>query len=710
MNYYAWTALINCLVTILAALFVGLQHRGDRRRIAFVLFNLTTGIWCAPYVMWQLARTPEAALFWSRALMFGAFFIPATFLDFIVHLLKLERHRGQRHVIAAGYGVAAILCLGNFTSFVVRGVAPRLTFPFWPLPGPGFVIFTVYFFGYVTYAFGLLGWRYRVMSGAFKSQLRYLWIGTFVAFAGGSTNIPLWFDIPIPPVGNIGIPFYVVLATFAVIRHQFMDLRVAITRAGLLLATYLVVLGVPFVVGFSGRAWLERQLGAGWWMAPLGLCTALAAIGPFAYAFLRGQAEKRLLREQRRYQRLLQHAARGMTRVREVGRLAQLIARVVGRSVQIEHVTLLLWDPDRSTYVLAARHGVAPLATRNGLARLGELEAWLQTHRRVLTRDEAESSTRPALLQSLMDLDAHLVVPGFIQDQLVGFLMLGKKALGGSYSEDDLHAFATLANEAAMALENAKSYESLLKVNAELRTTHDQLLRQERLAAVGRFAAGMAHEIKNPLAAIKTFAEFLPERYDDREFRERFFRIVQSEIGRVTRIVHELLDFARPAPLQLQAVHIDQLLSDTIELLSNQCLKQGVEVAKAFDEDVSPIRADPHQLRQVFLNVLLNALEAMPNGGRLEIQAHRQDGQLRIRVSDTGCGIAEEQRAKLFDPFFTTKERGMGLGLAIVKGVVDRHGGTIRVSSTPGIGTRFEICLPHVLPVPRAAAPAEAAC
>ena len=190
------------------------------------------------------------------------------------------------------------------------------------------------------------------------------------------------------------------------------------------------------------------------------------------------------------------------------------------------------------------------------------------------------------------------------------------------------------------------------------------------------------------------FAQYLPEKYADPKFRQKFFRIVQAEIERINNIVKELSDFAKPAPLQLQPVRVSALMEDTLSLLSNQCLDQGVEVCKHFQEDGVLIQADPQQLKQILLNLLLNSLEAMPQGGRLEVSTKVNSHGLALRIADTGMGIPGEQQKHVWDPFFTTKERGMGLGLAIVKGVVERHGGQITLLSQPGQGTTVEVNLP----------------
>lgn len=701
MNFYAWTGLINTISSAIAVILVGLHHDRDPRRITFVLFTLCVAQWSffyflCFYSLWQATTTQQTALFFYRALMVGSCFIPATFFHHVATLVDATRTQRVRQLIRVGYILAAVFLITNFTPLMIRTLEPRSLFPFWPVPGPFFKFYTAWFFAYVAYAVWLIFQGSLSAVGAARNQLRYFLIGTIIAFAGGSMNFLLWYGISIPPTGNVVVPFYLILTALAVIRYQFMDIKVAITRTGVLLGTYLVVLGAPFAVGWWGKGWLTQRFGEGWWLIPLGLCTVLATIGPFAYAYLRRKAERALLKEQRRYQRALIQAARGMTRVRDLAKLTRLIVRGVVRIVNVQHASLFLWDKDTQRYRLVASDGPKrfSLDSRYVLEAGHPLVQWLKNTRRILNREEPPGILDTMVKQKLMGSLAAIVIPGFVEDELIGFLALGDKLSGAGYLADDLNAFSTLAHEAAIAIENAHSYEELLKVNEHLRLANDRLVRQERLAAAGQFATGMAHEIKNPLSAIKTFAEYLPEKYQDPAFRDKFFKIVQSEIDRINTIVKELLEFAKPAPLQLQPVHLSQLLDETLTLLSNKLLKQGIELHKRFHENGLMIQVDPKQLKQVILNLFLNSLEAMEGGGRIEVETLVRDDYLVLKVTDSGCGIADEHQHKLFDPFFTTKERGMGLGLAVVKGIIDRHGGSIYIRSRSGQGTTVEISLP----------------
>jgi len=611
-------------------------------------------------------------------------------------LALLNKSVKESKVAVFSYCFAIVMAGFFLTQWFIPSVSPKLIFRYYINSGPLYVLYTAVFLAVAGYSHWLLFKHLRAQSRERQNQIKYVFSATLTGFVCGSTAFLLVYDIPFNPLPSLFTPLYAVIITYAILKHQLMDIKVVITRTGVLLMTYLVVLGVPLLIGWFGQERLEYRYHDKWWLVPLGLCTVLATIGPFAYAYLQRQVEAALLKEQRRYQRLLQRAAQGMTRVRSLDKLTKLITGVVSRTVRVQHASLFLFDETAHYYFLKASHGPKRLAiqSRYVLEKAHPLVRCLMDKRRILTKEEVAQSYDPVVERELAGLEAAVIIPGFIERELIGFLALGEKLSGSAYSPDDIHAFSTLAYEAAVALENAKSYGELLVANEQLRMASKRLADQERLAAAGQFALGMAHEIKNPLSAIKTFAQYLPQKYQDSAFREKFFSLVQSEIDRINTIVKDLLDFAKPAPLQIESVRLSKLAEDTLVLLSDQVLKQSVQVHKEFSENGALTQADPKQLKQVILNLVLNSLEAMPAGGRLEVLTSCRNGSVILKIADTGCGIPYEYQGKLFDPFFTTKERGMGLGLAIVKGIVERHGGTTSVHSQPDKGTTVEITLP----------------
>ncbi len=237
-----------------------------------------------------------------------------------------------------------------------------------------------------------------------------------------------------------------------------------------------------------------------------------------------------------------------------------------------------------------------------------------------------------------------------------------------------------------------------------------QIRRSDRLASLGTLSAGMAHEIKNPLVSIKTFAQLLPERYQDSDFRETFFTLIGHEVDRIDSLVNQLLRFARPAKPLLKPVHVHEVLEKALLLVGHRLYQKDIKLVRSWHAEVDTIRADADQIEQVFLNFFLNALDAMKPGGSLTVStdttsteswpaalpAHGGDVQeiLRITVQDDGSGIKPEDVPHVFDPFFTTKDYGTGLGLSVVHGIVQEHGGQIEVESELERGTSFHILLP----------------
>jgi len=239
-----------------------------------------------------------------------------------------------------------------------------------------------------------------------------------------------------------------------------------------------------------------------------------------------------------------------------------------------------------------------------------------------------------------------------------------------------------------------------------------QIRRSDRLASLGTLSAGMAHEIKNPLVSIKTFAQLLPERYQDSDFRETFSNLIGHEIDRIDSLVNQLLRFARPAKPLLKPLHVHEVLEKSLMLVGHRLYQKEIKLSRSWNAEVDTIRADADQIEQVFLNFFLNAMDAMKHGGELDVTTeicsadewaspveelnNEMNEVLRITVRDNGEGIKSEDIAHVFDPFFTTKDYGTGLGLSVVHGIIQEHGGQIEVDSELSKGTAFHILLPLV--------------
>ncbi|BBO68865.1 hypothetical protein DSCA_27950 [Desulfosarcina alkanivorans] len=235
----------------------------------------------------------------------------------------------------------------------------------------------------------------------------------------------------------------------------------------------------------------------------------------------------------------------------------------------------------------------------------------------------------------------------------------------------------------------------LFKDLTEIRALHQELEENRRLASVGRLAAGVAHEIRNPLSSIKGFATYFREKYRQSEKDQQIAAIMIQEVDRLNRVVGQLLDFSRPVRLHFQVVPLEPFFRDAFRLVDRQSRESGVTMVLDLADDSLSARMDADRMSQVVLNLLLNSLDAMPDGGTLTVRASGQaDGSTRIQVLDTGVGIDPTDQPHIFEPYFSTKRSGTGLGLAIAHNIIKAHRGEILVDGRPGGGTAFQIVLP----------------
>ena len=237
---------------------------------------------------------------------------------------------------------------------------------------------------------------------------------------------------------------------------------------------------------------------------------------------------------------------------------------------------------------------------------------------------------------------------------------------------------------------------------ADLRRKKDleeQLRRAEQSAVVGRLASGIAHEIRNPLNFINLSIDHLRASIAQAGEPARILGMIKDEIGRLNKMVSDFLSYGRPARLKVREIDVRALIGELVRLLSAQAGEQGVEITVVVDgEGETTLHGDAEQLKTCFSNLMINAIQAMPDGGKLSVTLMPGESELRIEVADTGPGIAAEEIEQIFEPYFSTKDTGIGLGLPLTRKIIEEHGGRIDAASEPGAGAKFTVVLPRVLP------------
>ncbi len=391
--------------------------------------------------------------------------------------------------------------------------------------------------------------------------------------------------------------------------------------------------------------------------------------------------------------------------------LTELILVIAKNELQANFAELYLFD--ESPNLILFRDTV------RGFRDLDDARAMLDDTRTVAGRVVVENG--PVLIsdtdencsncESLRDAGFHaaLAAPLKHDGRLVGILTVAHTEQD-YFSKSSLRMLRSIGEQAALAVRNAQLHKTLQNYaqnlesmveerTRQLRATQDQLIQSEKLAALGRLSAGVAHEVNNPLQPILNCLEVALEDVENNQpVDPESLRIAETEVQRIKSIVSRLLDFARPSAGETQEVDLSILLEEVLTLVKKQLERARIKIELHLAY-VPPVQGTPVQLKQVFLNLLLNAMESMPSGGLITVESFVQGDGVAVMIADTGVGMDEQTMANIFEPFYSTKTEGTGLGLPVTYGIVQGHGGSIKVDSTMNLGSTFTVWLPFERPL-----------
>ena len=954
MKVLAFSALVNALAATGLGMFVYFRDPAAARNRIYGLYCLSIAFWSMFYCGWQLAESKDLALSLLRLVMAGASLIPILYFHHTVTFLDIAARHDR--ALKVGYGLAGFFLLADTTPWLVAEVHPAMSFSFWPVPGPFFHPFIAYFLWYVIYATSLVGVALRDANGIRRHQYAYMLAASVIGYAGGATNFPLWYGVPLLPYGTVLITMYTALMAYTIVRYRLMNISVVLNK-GLGYAIVLAIIVVATSIGavLSNRAtghstppllagtlflicalwvlsnnprsssntifsavcgaaclWLfgcfmlfsasheeeallwvrviytgvvflpaltyhfAQRLAAGavqdrlilwnyaigglfwsllfttylvdgqylyyWgrypkagvlhpWLvayvvsgggltvyrlyqgyrhhqssAPLlsaqlkytfvalslgflasldflqnygvgfypvgyllaGLCVTVVAYaiaryelmdisfvpsrpkvmlsiklaglipaymiillviriftGTFHYllagvlfglfvivssglANLQKGVERAigqtLFRERYDAYDTLVQFSKSLVAILELKSLTKEIVQTLARVMNIKTASVYVLDKEQGVYSLTASYGfvtrdviVPPIKMESEFPR-----ALLRTET-ALVREEIEYDKADTdylrLLDTLKGLESEVCIPLISKERLVGFCNLGRRANHGMYSTEELALLKTLAQHAAIAIDNALLYEDLRRSQLLMRRT-------DRLRSLETMAGGFAHEIRNPLTSIKTFVQLAPDRRDDVEFMEQFSQVVCEDVERIERLVHEILDYARYMTPKLTQESLNDVVSSCLYFVEVKASSKAITIQKELAPELPYVKLDRQQIKQVLLNLFINAMEAIggEQGGRLSVRTRKlvkpvNEPWVQIEVEDSGPGIEPHDLDHIFDPFYTTKHEsgereGTGLGLTIAHQIVQEHGGYVEVFSEVGHGTKFMVSLP----------------
>lgn len=712
---------VTSILILLLGFYVLIQNPRSAINRLFYFFALSIFIWQFFYSLAYFYNDTSSELYFKIGYI-GVFFIPTTWLHFTVLFLRKKK---LSLIIGFFYLTSTLYCTfnllsDNFISGLFQyswGLYPKVIFL-------SHIFFLFFFVSAFSMSMTLL-----LLSIIFLSvhaipqqtiKIKYVFLATFIGTFAGVDFLPN-YGINIYPFGFVFMLLFIFLTAFSIIKYRFLDISLAFTRTGIFILVYSFVLGIPFAIAFGLREYLVSFIGAIWWIVPLIASTTLGAVGPFIYFFIQRKAEGRLLREQKRYQATLKQASVGMMRINDLKKLLNLIVYILARAVNLSHAYIYLYDPKSRDYTLEATRGEKALEKNFYLSKKSALINYLDKVKVPIVFEEIKQQSQDydseelrKVQDDLSEFRAAVAVPIFTERRLLSVGILGNKKSGAMYTADDLTVFSILANQVALAIENAQFYE-------ESKNTQEQLFQAEKMATIGTMADGLSHQINNRLHTLGFIAgdaidtiKLKKDLQDPQQFQEvlreleRALAKIQDNVRQGGEIVQGLLRYTRKGQEGFNEVVFDKLIDDVIEMAQFKIKKEYVSIVKEYSPDQPLLQGNSTQLQEVFFNIIDNAYDAIMQKrveipdenfkGIIKISTRIKGKFLEVDVVDNGIGVKEDDQGKLFTPFFTTKassRKGTGLGLYVIRKIVeDNHQGEILISSDYKIGTLFVVRLP----------------
>ncbi len=631
----------------------------------------------------------QAALFWGRFHYFGAVFIPSLYFHFILSLTK-KTDKKWVYPTAIGYVLTFLLFISNFSNLLVSTVVKKMG-TYFIIPGILYPVFALFFFGYIAVAHYILIQSFRTSSGLTRMQLGYLLASSIIGYSGGVTAfMPVFFNSF--PYGLYFIPLYTIIVTYAVLKYHLMDINIVIKKGAVYAyLSFLVLVPCTIIIIIAQRYFYGE---ARTFFTLLAFCTLLLAslVSLRVKPEIEEYVETVLFKRRFKYKKALRDLSEIIVSFLDEKELFKRSGHIMTKDLGAEKVSFFLLDKEKRAYTLRASQNLERSKVKE-LPLQDLFLKWLEKKKQAVIKEVLERSYDPETklaVKSMNSLESEVCIPLISRDQLIGIINLGNKRSGDIYSREDLDLLTHFATQASVALENARLYQ-------EMQRTQQLMRRTDRLSALGSLTAGLAHEIRNPLVTVKTFLDLVPERHKDKEFRGNFLKLTTAELERITKLVSDLLEFAKPKNPKFRRSNINQVIEEIVPLIKLEATKRDIAIETNL-RDTPQAKLDADRMKQVFLNILLNAIEAIKAHGKISITSRdiRKNGAVyvQVEIADTGKGIPKKLAEQIFDPFFTTKERGAGLGLAIAHQIVEDHHGFIEVESMPKKGTTFFINIP----------------
>ena len=721
MNFYISVAIINAIFSLIFGIFIFLKSRRKIANQTFFSLCMAVFFWSFFYVFWLTSKNSGEALFFSRALMVGAIFIPLTYLHFLFAIT--EKCKENKNLLRGGYLIFSLFALFSFSPWFVESVTPKLIFDYWPNPGILYHPFILIWLFYALYSIYFLLKEIKLSSSTKKTQLVYIFIGTIIGYLGGVTNYFLWYDIYILPFGGWAFSVYLGVIFYAIVKYRFLDIRVALSRGLVYIFSFFAVISIgifsvftieTIFVGVSQKVLIS-----------LSLVIGISLFKPI-FEFFQNFASKYFNYTFYNYQRVLADLGKSLTRVLDIEKLSSLINDTLADTMKLNRAVILIRNEKEGRYVIQKNIG---FKEENGISLVKDdfLTEYLEKKQKPLvyeelslmlrdSQDEEEKTKIKELQENMHRIEAALCLPLLIEDKISGMIVLGNKISGDPYFEQDIDLLSGLSSQASIAFQNAKLYSEVQDLSQNLEKKVDEQVKELKQAynklqkldkVKTEFMSIISHQLRTPLSIIKGHLSMINEGVydDDGKRKSEILDNVYEANERLIALVNDVLNISRiqsgRVEINKEKVNLVELTRRTTERMMPSADERGIKlIFHKNEEDLPEIKIDVAKIENVIINLVDNAIK-YTNEGEVVVFVKEEGKHLLIEIKDTGEGMMKGELEKLFDTFSRGDAgkkhwiQGAGLGLYIARQFVEMHDGKVWAESEgEGKGSQFYIKLP----------------
>ncbi len=704
MEFFAISGLLNGLAAVGLASFVYFRSPNDPRHWTFGLFGIATAIWSFGYFAWQISDSEALALFYLRALMAGAIFIPITFLHHVLYLL--HKQDSWQTFLKWNYVIGGMFLVLDTTPLFVRTVQPISIFSHWGVPGIAFHFCVVWWIAVTIVAHGLLVQAYSKEKGLPRRQILYLLIGSSIGFVGGGTNYALWYGIELIPYGTLGFPVFIAIVAYSLLRFQWLDVSMYVEKGMSYFALLLLVSQPIYPLLLFAQKSVFGAINLKFSVVQLAVHLLTVAGAYQLKAGSRGTVGRIFLKGREYRSRALYGLSAKSSQLQNISELSQAILEILQKGMGITKAAIFVMNHEVHRYQAIASFGFSRDDTmiQKGWSVSDDLpQMLLLNQERIGSKDVLKTQSKHGeieVIQKPDDIGLDWYYPLLEDGRLLGFLAFGsasKRFADGVGGEAFWNA---IVQESILVLENAIMRE-------EIRRFQGMLCQMDRLRSVETMTNGLTHELDNPVRSIKAFVQVAQLRRHDSEFMEELHRVVGKDLASIEGLVKEIREYVRPLSASpMKPVHIHDVIDSCLLFIASNPAHHHIMIEKSFSAYVTVVLGERQAIMQAMFNALLFLLKNEASAEKIIEITTKTDRHLmapemvqvilrwKSSVTSTDTQLVSLESLELEDDLTDTDGSSIEQGIMLAHQIIQNHSGDLQILTNQAAIVGFHFQLP----------------